>query len=215
VSQRGRFIVLEGIDGSGTTTQAKRLGSALEARGAVVCLTCEPTPGPVGKLIRQALRHELTANDGTGVRKLAWSTMALLFAADRLDHVHSVIEPALEAGSTVICDRYVLSSLAYQSLTSPEGAHSVPFIAEINSRAVRPDLTLVLDVSDEVAAERRAIRGGPAEMFEVRELQRLLADAYLRAEELVPGDRVVHIVDGTPDEVGARLLEAVIGAFGD
>jgi dTMP kinase len=208
--KRGRFIVLEGIDGSGTTTQAKRLAEALEQRGVTVCLTCEPTPGPVGKLIRQALQHKLVAENGMSVREVAWSTMALLFAADRRDHLDSVVIPALVAGETVVCDRYVLSSLTYQSVTSPEGAAALPWIRELNARAQRADLTLVLDVSDEVAAERRAARGGPAEMFEVREIQKKLADLYARAETLVPEERVVHVADGTPDAVAEAVLSAVL-----
>jgi len=210
MTARARFIVLEGIDGAGTTTQARRLAEALERRGTPVCLTCEPTPGPVGKLIRQALQHKLVAENGEGVRPVSWSTMALLFAADRLDHVDSVIAPALSAGRTVVCDRYVLSSLAYQSVTSPAGEGAVPWIRDLNARALRPDLTIVLDVSDEVAAERRAARGGPAEMFEVREIQRRLAEVYARGERLVPDDPLVHVADGLPDDVAARVLEAAL-----
>jgi dTMP kinase len=210
LSRSGRFIVLEGIDGSGTTTQARRLGVALEERGHAVCLTCEPTPGPVGKLIRQALRHELLAEGGSGVRPLSWSTMALLFAADRGDHLDSVVLPALASGKTVVCDRYVLSSILYQSVTSTEGEASVPFIRALNARARRPDLTIVLDVSNEVAESRRAARGGPAEMFEVTEIQRNLALAYVRAETFVPDENVIHVSDGTPESVHLRILEAVL-----
>jgi dTMP kinase len=135
--------------------------------------------------------------------------MALLFAADRLDHVSTVVTPALDDGKTVVSDRYVLSSLAYQSVTSPEGEHAVPWIREINAHARPADLTLVLDVDDAVAAERRAARGGPEELFEAREIQRKLAAVYRRAEELLPGARVVHIEDGTPDAVAARIWHAV------
>jgi len=234
MTERGRFIVLEGIDGSGTTTQARRLADALAARGTDVCLTAEPSSGPIGKFIRKALRRELGDKppvkprdpDATLVdafaqdlgltpdpdaRELPWTSMALLFAADRLDHVQMVVEPALAAGKTVVSDRYVLSSLAYQSVTSPEGEASLPFISAINGRALRPDLTLVFDVDEAVAAERRSLRGGPPELYEVRDIQRKLAAAYLGAEQLVPGDRVVHVKDGTPDEVFARILAAVLG----
>jgi dTMP kinase len=123
--------------------------------------------------------------------------------------VESVILPALRSGRTVVSDRYTLSSLTYQALTSPEGEASVPWIRELNARAPRPDLTLVLDVSEDVAAERRARRKGPAEIFEVSELQRKLASAYARAEWFVPEDRVVHVEDGIPDAVAARILAAV------
>jgi dTMP kinase len=209
--QAGPFIVLEGIDGSGTTTQAKRLQGALEARGISVCLTCEPTPGPVGQLIRQALQRKLVLPGGSTPHTPSWSAMALLFAADRLDHLDTVVLPALAAGRTVVSDRYVFSSLAYQSVTSPEGERAISWIREINARAIRADLTLVLDVDDEVAAERRARRGGPAEIYEVRELQRRLAEVYARAEELVPDDHVVHVADGAPEEVALRVLRVVLG----
>lgn len=209
-SDRGRFIVLEGIDGAGTTTQAKRLRDALVARGTSVCLTCEPTAGPVGVLIRQALKRKLVLEGSTEPHALSWSAMALLFAADRLDHLDTVVLPALAEGKTVVSDRYVLSSLAYQSVTSPEGENSVAWIREINSRAVRADLTLVFDVDDAIAAERRALRGGPAEIYEVSDVQRRLAAAYARAETFIPGDRVVHVADGTRDEVAVRILAAVL-----
>ncbi len=210
MTARSRFIVLEGIDGSGTTTQAKRLSVELERRGTPTIVTCEPTSGPIGRLIRQALRRELPSESGEAPRALSWSTMALLFAADRLDHLDAVVLPALSAGRTVVCDRYALSSLAYQSVTSPEGEGAVPWIRELNARTLRPDLTIVLDVSDQTAAARREKRGGPPEIFEVREIQRRLAEVYARAETLVPEERVVHVADGSVDEVGKRVLGAVL-----
>lgn len=205
-----RFIVLEGIDGSGTTTQAARLAERLERSGTPTCLTAEPSKGAVGQLLRHALRGEISGDSGAP-HTLPWSAMALLFAADRVDHVDTVVRPALEAGKSVVSDRYVLSSLAYQSLTSPEGAGSVAWITAINARALRPDLTIVIDVDPDVAEKRRAARSGPAEIFEVAELQRRLAGAYARAEELVVGDPVVHVADGTPDEVSERIWTAVTG----
>jgi dTMP kinase len=205
----GRFIVLEGIDGAGTTTQAKRLAEALELRATPVTLTREPTGGPIGVLIRQALQRKLLDEAGVGPRVMDWSTLALLFAADRLDHVHSVIRPALAEGRTVVSDRYDLSSLAYQSVTAPDGERVVAWLRELNQKAIRPDLTLVFDVDPDVAEARRKARGGPEEIFEVSEIQRRLADVYRTAERLVPGDRVVHVADGSPDEVAVRILSAV------
>lgn len=209
---RGRFIVLEGIDGAGTTTQLERLAQTLEARGTRVHRTCEPTSGPVGTLIRQYLRHAVKQPSGEP-RAVGWDTMALLFAADRVDHVHAEIEPALEAGAWVLSDRYDLSSLAYQSATAPSDA-VVGWIRELNSRALRPDLTLVVDVPAELAAARRGARGGGEELYEKQELQRRLADVYARAEALVPGDRLVHVSGvGSLDEVAARLPAAVDAAL--
>src|SRR5215208_5930139 len=89
--QRGRFIVVEGVDGSGSTTHTKLLAKALRKRGHKVHITCEPTTGPIGALIRQVLQKRITMPGESGPRSLAWSTMALLFAADRLDHLDSEI----------------------------------------------------------------------------------------------------------------------------
>src|SRR5262245_58804737 len=117
--QRGRFIVVEGVDGSGSTTHTRLLAKALRKRGHRVHTNCEPTTGPVGGLIRQVLQKRITIPGESGPKSLGWSTMALLFAADRLDHLDSEITPALRKGEWVISDRYDLSSLAYQSLTAP------------------------------------------------------------------------------------------------
>lgn len=198
----GRFIVLEGIDGSGTTTQAQRLVAALAQAGLGARFTCEPSGGPHGRQIRALL-----APSSDPVSR-SWDALALLFAADRLDHVAREIRPALDGGGTVICDRYDLSSLAYQSATAPAGVDPVPWIRAINQRALRPDLTLVLDVDPDVAEARRAQRAQPAEIFEQRDLQRRLAELYARAEELVPGDRVLHIrAESSVAEVGSQILQ--------
>src|SRR5262245_42787632 len=210
----GTFIVVEGIDGAGTTTHSRLLAKALKIPGREVVLTCEPTNGPVGGLIRQILQRRLFVADATGPRAFAWSTLALLFAADRLDHLDSVVLPALADGSIVVSDRYDLSSLAYQSATAPGGPGVVPWIRSLNARAIRPDLTLVLDVPAEVAAERRRGRGGVEEVFENRALQDKLASIYQHAESLIPGDRVVHVSGvGEATETAARILAAVFEAF--
>ncbi len=206
----GRFIVLEGIDGSGSTTHTKLLSKSLRKDGHEVRTSCEPTDGPVGFLIRQVLQRRLMVADGDTVRPFAWSTMALLFAADRLDHLDSLILPALQDGAIVISDRYDLSSLAYQSATAPGGAEVVPWIRELNARAMRPDLTIVLDVTAEVAEERRGRRGGSEELFEKREIQARLARLYLEAEALLPGDHVVHVPgEGAVDDTSALIRDVV------
>lgn len=211
-ARRGRFVVLEGIDGAGTSTQLERLAGALEDRSVVVHRTCEPTDGPVGKLIRGYLRRTIRLDDGAP-RPVSWDTMALLFAADRVDHVRTEIEPALAAGTWVISDRYDLSSLAYQSATASE-SDVIGWIRELNARALRPDLTLVLDVPAEVASARRGARGGNEELYERQELQRRLAEVYARAETLVPGDRLLHVSGlGSPGDVTRRLLDAIDGAL--
>jgi dTMP kinase len=202
--RRGAFIALEGIDGSGTTTHARLLVAALRRSGLCVELTCEPSQGPVGLLLRQLL------GAGDGERRAGWSTLALLFAADRAQHVEATIVPALQSGCWVVSDRYVLSSLVYQSTDGACDETALPWIVALNSRVPRPDLTLVLDVPPEVAEERRRLRATAREIFDDGETQQRLARAYAAAEQLVPGDRLVHIdADGAVEQVAERVLGAV------
>ena len=118
----GHFIAIEGIDGAGTTTQAARLAAALRKRGLPVRTTHEPTDGPIGALIRQVLNGRVVVAGPAGSTSLGWSTMALLFAADRLDHLQAEIIPNLMDGVTVITDRYDASSIAYQGVVSGDAA---------------------------------------------------------------------------------------------
>jgi len=191
----GRFLVLEGIDGAGTTTQLTRLAEALRAEGHSVWTTREPTQGPVGMLLRQALTRQLQG--------LSDASLALLFAADRMHHLTTVVDPALADGQVVISDRYVLSSLAYQGLTLP-----MAWVEEVNTRARRPDLTLYLEVSPKVAALRRHGRGGPAEIFDEQALQARIARAYGRVIQRHQRRQRVVRVDGeaAPEEVTEALL---------
>lgn len=220
----GKLIVLEGIDGSGTTTQAALLQRALLTSGIDCVLTREPTAGPIGKLIRRALAKQLVDESTTGVAsngsastprpvELDARSMALLFAADRADHNQREIEPALSRGALVLSDRYTLSSLLYQSSTGPDDPTWLDWLKAINSRVRRPDLTLVLDTSAEVARRRRLARGGPSELYEVDALQQRLAQAYLGAETLVPGERVEHLDGERSIEWVQQALFARITAF--
>jgi dTMP kinase len=209
MSSRGRFVVLEGTDGSGTTTQCQLLVTTLVGIGIPAMATREPTRGPVGELLRAVLEKRLIRASGRQA-SLDWSTFALLFAADRSDHVQEEIAPALASGVWVICDRYDLSSLIYQSLTAPDPDAALPWVRDLNLQALRPDLVLVLDVDAEVAEQRRRARGGTEELFEQRELQEKLAEAYLVAERFAPHDALEHI-DGAASavEVAAHVLKAV------
>lgn len=208
----GTFIVFEGIDGAGTTTQAERYAEYLRAQSRVVHGTREPSAGPIGSMIRMVLNQRLLLPPGRHA-----ATMALLFAADRLDHLQAEIEPHLADGDVVISDRFDLSSLAYQSATSDENAETtVEWIRELNRFALRPSVTVVLDVTPEVAAARRAARGGALELFDDSELQSRLALAYREAERLVPGDRIIHIDgNGSVDDVHAEVVAALAGIVGD
>ncbi|HSP20611.1 MAG TPA: dTMP kinase [Myxococcaceae bacterium] len=192
---RGRFIVLEGIDGSGTTTQAARLVASLRDAGHPVVGTREPSDGPMGLLLRQALTRRLV---GVSDRVLA-----LLFAADRLDHLASVVEPALAAGKVVVSDRYVLSSLAYQGMRLP-----LAWVEALNAAARPADLTLFLEVDVRTASRRRQARGGPVELFDADPVQRAVARAYGRVvRKHARAQRVVRL-DGadTPDAVAHDIF---------
>ena len=99
----GLFIALEGIDGAGTTTQLERLAGRLRERGLPVHRTREPSDGPIGTMIRQVLSGRIVVNGLQGPRPPSWTTMALLFAADRTDHVESEIVPNLMDGVNLVC----------------------------------------------------------------------------------------------------------------
>lgn len=202
--KQGRFLVLEGIDGAGTTTQSKRLAEALQARGERVLTTAQPSTGPIGVMLRQALSGRLRGFDGP----MDPVTLALLFAADRTDHVAQVIAPALAAGTTVICDRYVLSSMAYQGLSLP-----LQEVARLNAHARRPDLTLFLDVPPKVAGHRRDARGGRAELFEADALQRRIDGLYREAIALRRSEEHIAWVDGRlpVEQVTEALLACIDG----
>ncbi len=209
-SPRGRFIVLEGIDGAGTTTQTARLVAALRAQGRRAESTCEPSDGAVGQLLRSALTGRLRGPDGETPQRLDWATLALLFAADRLHHVSSLVRPALDAGITVVSDRYTLSSLVYQSVTAEQRPDALGWVSTLNREAPPADLTLVLGVPAALAAERRRARGGPEELFDDLSLQERLASAYARAEQLLPGQRVVQISGSADAEAVASLVMSAV-----
>jgi dTMP kinase len=212
-SKRGRLVVLEGIDGAGTTTHVARLADRLRKLRQPVRATREPSDGPVGTLVRQVLSGRIVVPGG---RAPGWATMALLFAADRMDHVESEIEPFLAEGGDVISDRYDASSLAYQSISSgAESKEAVEWIRSINRYVLRPDLTIVLDVAPDEASERRAIRGEMAQLYEQNEVQRALAAFYRDLARQMPGDRIVVVDASAPiDVVHERIWDVYDRTFG-
>jgi dTMP kinase len=193
VSAPGHFIVLEGADGTGTTTQMAEIATHLRAAGRTVTTTCEPSLGSIGREIRARLKAGVHADVG-------WRALALLFAADRLDHVEREIAPALARGEIVISDRYVLSSLVYQSLHVDE-----EYVRTLNRYAPAPDLTLVFSVPLDEALARIAARKGTAEVYDARALQARVHEAYARLAPSVDG--VVVDGTGTIAEVRARILD--------
>jgi dTMP kinase len=198
-----RLIVLEGLDGAGTTTQVKRLVEHVRAGGGKAHATREPSDGPIGKLIREML----TGGHAIEGQQIAQSTFGLLFAADRLDHLQREVEPQLAAGALVVSDRWYHSSLAYQGTGAERD-----WIGMLNARARRPDLTIFLEVRPEVAAQRRVAAGRVQELFEDLRMQEEVAAGYKAtiAELSAQGERIVAI-DGeaSPDQVFAAITKLV------
>ena len=161
------FVVIEGLDGSGGTTQSRLLQDWLVAKGYNVHLTCEPSNRPVGQFIQRAL------NNGTEESSISDRVLPFLFAADRQDHLDEEILPALENDHIVISDRYYHSSLAYQGL-------SVGFskVAALNESFRKPDMTFFLWLEPEISFSRIQHRGQPVERFETLDRLRNIAEAY-------------------------------------
>lgn len=199
----GRLIVIEGLDGAGTTTQARRLVAHLGDRAH---LTREPSDGPIGKLIRELLAGGHALADAA----ISQGTFGLLFAADRLDHLQREVEPALAAGKLVVSDRWYHSSLAYQGTGADRD-----WITQLNSRARRPELTIFLQVRPEVAAARRAAAKRNEELFEAIEMQRAVEAGYRATiSELGAAGEHIEILDGElpEDQVFALILALVTAA---
>ncbi|MBM4281389.1 MAG: dTMP kinase [Deltaproteobacteria bacterium] len=197
---RGRFYVIEGADGVGSTTQCQRLVDGLQAAGRRVHLTAEPSKGPIGLLIRGML-------GGDHPRAAIHRELALLFAADRLDHVGREIEPLLASGVDVVSDRYVLSSLVYQSLDLP-----YEWVRELNKFAPAADATVLVTLPLDVAWARLQARfaaGDPREVFDVKPTQSQVHAEYERQARRT----CAVIVDGrgTIDEVAGRVRAALSG----
>ncbi len=187
---RGRFIVLEGIDGAGKSTLAHSLAERLSATTEVT-LTAEPSDGHVGDALRRAV-----SEDGHPLLE------SLLFVADRAHHTH-LIEGWLEDGVTVICDRYYASTLAYQ--TASLGEELRPWLREMNDRVIiTPDLTILLDIEPDGGMDRVNSRGESSK-FEKTEYLREVRRQYLRlAEE--DGFRVLDASRGPGEVLEEALL---------
>jgi len=193
------FIVLEGGEGSGKSTQAERLTARLRAQGHEVVPTYEPGDTKFGAQLRDALLH--------GDAPLDARTELLLMLADRAQHVVEVIRPALERGAIVVCDRFSPSTLAYQGVGRGLGVDEVERLCSYAAAGIQPDFVLVLDVPDDVAEARipghrdRVERAGRAFHAKVRAAYRDLAPA--RDWVLIDGT-------GSADEVEQRVRGAVV-----
>jgi dTMP kinase len=201
----GRFIVIEGADGAGTTTQAKLIAAALRCS-----FTSEPTEGPIGKLIRGYL-----GSDKLPPRH----TMELLFRADRIEHVRNFIQPELDAGRTVICDRYYPSTLVYQTIDEEPPEERVQSMVAMMLRGdciLRPDLILFLDADTDILAERIRQRGA-MECYEKKEtLGKVVAGYRAWFNSKVFTDHSVRIDAAKPlSDVRTDCLRAIREAFDD
>lgn len=199
MSARGRFYVLDGIDGCGKSTQAARLARALERRGerAVLHLR-EPGSTAAGERIRALLLDPVPA--------LTPAAQVLLFAAARRQMLVERVEPALAAGSDVVCERFHASTFAYQGFALGVGAERVLELLFQWANEPAPDLTVILELDPEAAATRR----GAEDRFEGRaaDFHQRVAEGYRRYAALVP--RVVRVgAAGSPDEVEARIRAEV------
>lgn len=198
----GKFIVLEGMDGAGTTTQSRLLVENLSERGFKVTASAEPTKSTIGQETRRLLGTPILHNADL------LTSLALCFAADRMQHVHDVIRPALLSGDFVVLDRYVLSSLVYQGLHLPTS-----FVKEINRYAVKPDLVIVLDLDAKRAHERLNHRVTAKEFYEAPAILAKIRDRYLQCA----GDDVAHTVvlnaDASVEHVHDEILRVIETRF--
>jgi len=195
------FIVLEGIDGSGTTTLLKNLQQALKNKNLPFLSTCEPTDLPTGKVIRQILQ---------GQWKVQGRTLAELFAADRREHLYQeetgIVDQCRK--QPVISDRYLFSSLAYQSLET-----SWEDVWQLNSDFPLPQKLIFLDLPALTAQQRMQTRGEDPEIFDALSTQEKIAVNYLKCLDFFK-DRDMEIlkIDGTlsPEEICEKSLEFIL-----
>lgn len=204
MTERGRLIVFEGIDGSGKSTQAALLTRALSSRGVPVHYTREPTDGPIGSLIRHSFNGRVDLDD---------RVIAALFVADRIDHITNRFDGILgllDSGTTVVSDRYYLSSHAYHS--SDVDHEWIDSANSISTDLVRPDLTIFIDVDPEVAIARLQMGRAVRDRFEGEARLRDARKNYLRAIGEFGQDDNVWIVSGDQpeDSLAKALLQRVV-----
>lgn len=192
--QRGLFIVVEGIDGTGKSTQTRRLAEWFRARGREVVLSREPTDGPWGKQLR----------DSGNAGRLSAEQELELFLLDRKDHVENLILPSLAAGKVVILDRYYFSTMAYQGA---RGFDPAAIRARNEAFAPAPDLLLLLDLPVETALQRIGSRNEGVTAFEQSDTLERCRSIY---RSLID-EPFVRVIDANApaEEVTARIAEAI------
>jgi dTMP kinase len=194
LGKKGAFICIEGLDGCGKTTQAKLLAKKLRKSHSAV-YTAEPSRGKIGTYIRSSYLY--------GEKRLSIVLEALLFAADRIEHVENEVIPALKEGRLVISDRYVYSSLAYQGAAGL----SLDWIEKINEHALQPDLAVFIDVDPEAVVSRLKPKKS---VMEDLETQKKVRQIYLKFVE----DGRLTRIDGDRSEIEvAEDVYAVVTEF--
>lgn len=187
-STKGHFITFEGIDGSGKSTQLRLLKEHIEACHASCYETLEPSSGPVGSMLRQYLSGRMKADE---------RTLAALFASDRLDHLLNETDgicSKIDQGIHVICDRYILSSYAYQSVRVP-----LDWVMQLNSVAantLHPDCHIFIDVDPDVTLERMAKGRFHTDLFETKERLTEVRNCYFKLFDKLQEQENIVIVDG-------------------
>lgn len=194
---RSIFIALEGCDGAGKSMQAEKIAKYLSEVGFDVFLTREPSDSCIGRLIRKELKKKY---------KIPPEKLQLLFVTDRLEHLVNEIEPKLKEGKIVICDRYILSSLAYGSLYV-----DLPFLKRINSYFRWPDVTIILDVPAEECIKRIRRSKSHVELFERVDLLKRVRNNYIFLAKQYPN---VHVVDGNrPKEIVFENIKNILKKY--
>ncbi len=193
MGKRGMFICIEGLDASGKTTHTRQLVRDLQQKGFDAIYTTEPSQGKIGKFIRTYVLQRK--------KRVPSVVEALLFAADRVDHIEAEIKPALQKGKIIVCDRYLYSSLAYQGAAGLD----LDWIREINRNALTPDLAIYLDVPPEVVIKRIRRKKSVMERLQI---QRKVEEIYL---SLVEDELLVRIDGDRPkDEVSENILAVAL-----
>jgi len=204
---RSHFIVFEGLDGAGTTTQAARLQAHFTRGGTSSFLTNEPTSQPIGTFIRRLLTGKEQRPGGKPFRP-GERTLGLLFAGDRIAHSEA-IRARLDAGDHVVCDRYLLSSMAYQTL-DPDVTPQ--WVIDVNRGCAIPDVTIFIAVPVEVCLSRVGTRGDTTSIYETKSHLETISRNYDRLIPLYEEQfgRVLRI-DGSQsvDDVHAHILEGL------
>lgn len=203
---RGRFITFEGGEGSGKSTQIKKLAERLEAAKLRTLITREPGGSPGAEIIRHLVL--------SGIGKLLGAEAeTLLFAAARDDHVRTVIQPALSQGTWVLCDRFSDSTRAYQGRVGNVAPAVLNALERVTIGDLKPDLTFILDVPVEVGLKRAAARraGGAPDRFESEDIKfhQKLRDAYREIAAAEPGRCVLIDATGDVNTVAAQVLSAL------